>query len=78
MIAALSATIGHPTFKGNILTSALKKSSAQDRARISLNDESEIHFWTKKFKVGRDELDEAIQTVGRSAQAVADFLKKKL
>ena len=60
------------------MTIALKKSSEQNRARISLNDETEIRFWEARFKVGRDELGEAIQTVGSSAQAVADFLKKKL
>jgi hypothetical protein len=60
------------------VTNALKKSSAQDRARIGLSDETEVRFWMSKFKVGRDELDEAVQTVGGSAQAVADFLKKKL
>jgi len=60
------------------MTTALKKSSERNRARISLNDATEIRFWEARFKVGRDELAEAIATVGNSAQAVADFLKKKL
>jgi hypothetical protein len=60
------------------MTSVVKKSGIKDRARISLSEDHEVRFWTGKFGVAREELDEALQIVGNSAQAVADFLRKRL
>ena len=56
----------------------LKIRGAQDRARISMSEDHEVRFWTNKFGVSREELEEALQAVGSSAQAVADFLRKRL
>jgi hypothetical protein len=56
----------------------LKIRGAQDRARISIREDDELRFWTGKFGVSKDALEEALQAVGNSAQAVADFLRKRL
>ncbi len=56
----------------------LKNRGPQDRARISMGEEHEVAYWTKKFRVGRERLQEAVDAVGTSAQAVADFLNKRL
>jgi hypothetical protein len=50
----------------------------QDRARISLQEEHEVEYWTKKFGVSRAELEEAVKRAGASAQAVAKQLGKTL
>ncbi len=50
----------------------------RDRTRIAMGEDYEVAYWTKKFRVGRDELADAVAAVGSSAQAVADFLNKRL
>jgi hypothetical protein len=60
------------------VTDNLKRRGAQDRARISLGEEHEVRFWCGKFGVSKAELEDAIHIVGSSAQAVADFLRKRL
>ena len=50
----------------------------QDRARIAMGEDYEVAYWTKKFGVSREVLTDAVASVGTSAQAVADFLNKRL
>jgi len=50
----------------------------QDRARIAMGEDYEVAYWTKKFGVSREVLADAVASVGTSAQAVADFLNKRL
>jgi hypothetical protein len=50
----------------------------QDRSRIAMDQDYEVAYWTKKFRVSRDALAEAVISAGSSSQAVADFLNKKL
>ncbi len=54
------------------------KTGSQDRSRIAMGEEYEVAYWTKKFRVTRDTLADAVEAVGTSAQAVADFLNKRL
>lgn len=48
-----------------------KNRGAQDRARINLNEEHEVRYWTSKFGCTEDQLRETIAQVGVSADAVA-------
>lgn len=48
----------------------------QDRARINLNEEHELRYWTKALGVSEVQLREAVQTVGVSTDAVQAHLKK--
>jgi len=60
------------------LSDNLTKRGPQDRSRIALGEEHEIAYWTNKFRVSRDAIEEAVAAVGNSSQAVADFLGKRL
>ncbi len=50
----------------------------QDSSRIAMGEDYEVQYWTKKFGVSRDVLADAVESVGTSAQAVADFLGKRV
>ena len=51
----------------------------QDRSRIALGEDYEVAYWTKKFGVTPDQLKDAVVEAGsNSAQAVADYLGKRL
>ena len=49
---------------------------AQDRARINVNEDHEIRYWTQALGVTEEELREAVAAVGVSAEAVRDHLGK--
>lgn len=48
----------------------------QDRARINVNEDYELRYWSEKFGVSQDKLREAVAAVGVSASAVENYLKK--
>ena len=49
--------------------------SPQDRSRIALGEDYEVRYWTEKFGVSRERLEEAVKAVGNSASAVEQYLK---
>ncbi len=53
------------------------KRGPQDAARINVNEDYELQYWSEKFGVSRDQLKHAVTQVGVSAKAVEDFLKGK-
>jgi hypothetical protein len=53
------------------------KSSAQDRARINVNQDYELRDWSKKFGVTPEELKNAVASVGDRADAVEKHLKQR-
>jgi hypothetical protein len=50
----------------------------QDRSRIAIGEDHEVLYWTSKFHVTREALTDAVNSVGNSAQAVADYLGKRI
>ena len=54
------------------------KTGTPDRNRIAMGEEHEVAYWTKKFRVSRDTLADAVASAGTSAQAVSDFLGKRI
>lgn len=54
------------------------KTGPEDRKHINIDESYEIDWWTRKFGVSRSALAEAVDAVGTSAQAVADYLGKRL
>lgn len=48
----------------------------QDRSRIAMGEEYEVGYWTRKFGVSREQLQEAVNAVGNSAGAVEDYLRR--
>lgn len=54
------------------------KRGGQDRERISMTQDHEVRYWTKKFEVSEDELRRAVDKVGDRARAVAQELGKAM
>jgi hypothetical protein len=52
------------------------KRTPQDAKLISLTEDYEVKYWTKKFGVTKERLAEAVQRVGHSAAAVEADLKR--
>lgn len=52
------------------------KTGAADRDRINVNEDYELHYWTKALGVSADELRAAVKAVGPTAAAVRDHLGK--
>ncbi|RZI59602.1 MAG: DUF3606 domain-containing protein [Rubrivivax sp.] len=51
------------------------KTGGQDRARINVNEDYELRDWSKKFGVTPEQLKQAVNAVGSSAEAVEAHLK---
>ena len=49
---------------------------AADRSRISLGEDYEVRDWTASLGLGEQELREAVDAVGNSADAVRGYLKR--
>ena len=47
----------------------------QDASRIALEEDYEVRYWSRKFGVSKDRLQEAVDRVGNSAAAVEKHLK---
>lgn len=47
----------------------------QDRSRIALGEDDEVHYRSEKSGVSKDQLEEAVKAVGNSADAVERHLK---
>ncbi len=50
---------------------------AADRSRISLGEEYELRDWMKTLGVSEQELREAVDAVGNSADRVREFLNDR-
>ena len=52
------------------------KKRPQDASRINLGQSYEVEYWCNHFDCSEDELRKAVDKVGTSNEAVADYLKK--
>lgn len=48
----------------------------RDSSRIAMGEDYEIRYWTDKFGVSRERLQEAVDAVGNGADAVQAYLKQ--
>jgi hypothetical protein len=48
----------------------------QDSSRIAMGEDYEVAYWTDKFGVSQDKLQQAVDAVGNSADAVEKHLKR--
>ena len=46
----------------------------QDATRINIHEEYEVQYWTQRFSVTRERLEEAVRQVGVSAKKVESYL----
>ena len=47
----------------------------QDSSRIAMGEDYEVDYWTNKFGVSRERLQQAVDAVGNGADAVERHLK---
>ena len=50
--------------------------SPRDVNSVSLEQDRDVRYWTNRFGVSREELEEAVETVGESVDAVAVYLNR--
>ncbi|WHU04395.1 DUF3606 domain-containing protein [Sphingomonas sp. NIBR02145] len=48
----------------------------QDSSRVAMGEDYEVSYWTEKFGVSRERLQEAVDAVGNSADAVRAYLAR--
>jgi hypothetical protein len=49
----------------------------QDRARVSLTEDYEVRYWTKRFGVTKAKLQQFVKKYGHSVKKIEEGLKKK-
>ena len=49
----------------------------RDRQRINLSEGYEVAYWTQKWGINREQLDEAVRKAGPMSAAVAKLLGKE-
>jgi hypothetical protein len=52
------------------MTDSLTKGDQPDRSKINMNQDYEVHYWTKHLNISKEELQKAVDKVGNSAAAV--------
>jgi hypothetical protein len=52
------------------------KRAPEDAILISLEEDYEVEYWTRKYGVTRQRLADAVKSVGDSAKKVAEHLKR--
>jgi hypothetical protein len=53
------------------------KTRPQDATRVNINEDYEVQYWTNKFGCSKEELVNAVNAVGTSAEKVEAYLKEK-
>ena len=53
------------------------KTGTPDSKIININETYEVSYWTKELNVSKDELLDAVNEVGKSAEAVREYLNTK-
>jgi hypothetical protein len=51
------------------------KRGSADRSRIALGEEHEVRYWIRELGVTRDELEQAVKSVGNNAQKIREHLR---
>jgi len=41
-----------------------------DRSKINMNEDYEVHYWTKHLNISKEELQKIVDKVGNSAAAI--------
>lgn len=53
-----------------------KNTGSPDRDRINVNEDYEVHYWTKELGVTAEQLRAAVKAVGPTSKAVRAHLGK--
>ena len=58
------------------MTDSLTKRDQPDRSKINMNQDHEVHYWTKHLNISKEELQKVVDKVGSSAAAVRKELAR--
>lgn len=47
----------------------------QDSSRVAMNEDYEVRYWTERFGVSKERLQEAVDAVGNGVGAVERYLR---
>ncbi|MFD0751887.1 DUF3606 domain-containing protein [Mucilaginibacter calamicampi] len=53
------------------------KTGAPDSKTINLKEEYEVKYWKKELNASKEDLEEAVEAVGKSVEKVREFLNTK-
>ena len=48
----------------------------RDLKHVSLKEDLEVQYWSQRFQTSRQQLEEAVEQVGHSVNAVADYIDR--
>lgn len=49
----------------------------QDASRVAMGEDYEVRYWSERFGVSPDRLQQAVEAVGNSADRVEEYLKER-
>ena len=52
------------------MADSLTRREQPDRSKINMNQDHEVHYWTRHLNIAKEELQKVIDKVGNSAAAV--------
>ncbi len=53
------------------------KTGTPDKNTINLKEDYEVKYWTKELNTSKEDLTEAVNAVGKSVEAVREYLNTK-
>lgn len=48
----------------------------RDLKHVSLKEDMEVQYWSQRFQTSRRQLEEAVEKVGHSVNAVVDYIDR--
>ena len=48
----------------------------RDLKHVSVKEDLEVQYWSQRFQASRRQLEEAVERVGHSVNAVADYIDR--
>lgn len=48
----------------------------QDSSRVAMGEDYEVRYWTDRFGIARERLEEAVAAVGNSVERIEEYLRK--
>ena len=62
--------------KENVMADDTNIRGSRDRSRINTTQEHEVRYWTKELGISEEQLRQAVQRVGSSADKVREHLRQ--
>lgn len=49
----------------------------QDSSRVAMGEEYEVRYWTDRFGISRERLEEAVAAVGNGVERIEEYLRAR-